>query len=229
MEYPLQQLSILSLYQTVLLFIVLSLVLICGAILLYENLEVAEREVVNFIDYYKKSPAWWISSLFATIIGLSIGAGFGPIIDIVVLSIFLSPAAIYFVRDYPFSISCEYRAFNDETGQTSIHEEEKKLSEPVDEGLHEVELYITTGSNVEEYELQIDAPRTASIEAIQTADDRISLTEEDNIVGETIPESQRSVVTLTIETDLGSQSKPLVVRDDDSKRVLEIVHLLPDD
>lgn len=214
------------------MYCVLGLLGVSGLLILnlaYENLGVIEQELGEFAGHYKQTSTWWFTSLFAVIISLSIGASPGVFVDILVLSIFILPGALHFVKYYPFGISCNYRSFDRSTGQTNLSEEEENIVHPEGDGIYEIELVVETGSNVKEFSLDLSEPDGVEEAGIQALGNDIELTSECVLKGEAAPIEDSFVVTVFFEetSGVGPNGDVLVIEDESSGRIIETVRFLP--
>jgi len=184
-------------------------------------------ELRGFVEYYRETSWWWLTSFFASLIALTIGSEPGLSVDLAVLSAFIAPAIFYFHRNYPFSLKCDYRS-RDADGKTLISEEKENIASKTD-GLYILEFPITTGKNIDKFKINLEVPDGVKVRNLPTISGVGLSDEKDAIIGEAPPGGDTFVVELIIEETTGVQrgSNLLVLSDDDSERNLKSIRLMP--
>lgn len=113
-------------------------------------------EFTEFVHYYKNTAWWWLTTFFVSVISLTLGAGQSLLVDLTLLSLFTAPAIAYYHQNYPFSLKVEYRS-RTSSGRTAISEEKENIA-TLDNGQYVLEFPITTGSNIDEFEIDVAVP-----------------------------------------------------------------------
>ena len=218
-------LTVLSIYFITVSTTIGFYILISGLKLRGLNYELAE-----FIEHYKTSSLWWATSFITSIIALTIGGQIDVIYDVAILWIFFLPALYHFNSNYPFSLDCTYRATK-EDNRTEHGQDEKNVAQMNQHGNCDIELNVQTGSNVDEFCLDLNTPPGVITRNLGTKIPSLELTTEDKIVGNAAPGKDRFSFDLYLEKDshLISGRDNLVIRDDDTGRQLETVQIQPYD
>jgi hypothetical protein len=130
---------------------------------LYSHYERLRVEVLQFSDSYTDSPVSWISSLVVSVTALTVGPAPGPIYDIMLVSIFFLPAAVFFSRYRPFTVSCKY------IGAGVDHSSEGVPTATVDKSNgSNIPLKIRVAKKQEKYRLKIKHPDELILDDIST-------------------------------------------------------------
>lgn len=186
------------------------------------SLKELDHELAAFVNHYKDSSWWWITSFVTSVVALTIGATPGLPIDVVLLGIFFIPAIIHFSRYFPFSLNCEYRSssYSEETANTAIIDEHSEC---------EITLMIETGSNIDEFSFRLEIPSGLEARNIPTKATNIELTEDDYLVGTAIPGKGGEMIELILEetTGIPRGGANMVIRDDSSGRHMTTIKILP--
>lgn len=213
------------------LFIYLALVAVAvGLLFIIEpisNLDELRHEFRGFVDHYKETPWWWLTTFFVSVIALTVGSGQSLFVDLLFLSLFTAPAIAYYHRNYPFSLQCEYRARTSD-GRTAISEEKENIA-TLDQGKYVLEFPITTGSNIEEFSINLTIPDGVEVWSFSTIDG-VTLSEgESTIQGESPPGRDSFVFELILDENGGVQqgANLLILSDSRSGRELTSVRLIP--
>lgn len=225
-SFPPQLLAILEVLGIYLVLVALAI----GFLLLIEpisSLEELDYEFREFVDYYKETSWWWLTTFFTALLALTVGASPGLLVDLAFLSIFTLPALIYFYRGYPFSLKCEYRS-RDSSGRTAITEEKEGFA-TLEDGQYVLEFPITTGSNVEEFRIDLTIPAGVEVWS-HSAIRGIGLSDDETAIEGTAPPGRDTFVfELILRETTGVQpgANLLVLSECESGRTLTTIRLRP--
>lgn len=213
------------------IFIYLVVVAIASGVLFIidpvSSIEELDYELREFVHNYKETSWWWLTTFFATVVALTMGAGPSLLADLGFLSIFAAPALLYYHRGYPFSLQCDYRA-RTSSGRTAIHEEEENIATS-DEGQYLLEFPITTGSNIKEFTIDLTLPAGVEVWSYSAIQD-VSLSEDETAIeGKAPPGRDLFVFELILEETTGVQqgANLLILSDAESERELTTIRLIP--
>jgi len=213
------------------LFIYLVVVAVAVSVLFIvdpvSSLEELDYELRGFVQYYKETSWWWLSTFFTSVVALTIGSGPGLLADLGLLSIFVAPALLYYHRHFPFSLKCEYRARTPD-GRTAISEERENIA-TADDGFYVMEFPITTGSNVDEFAIDLAVPDGVEVWS-HSAIEGVGLSEDETAIEGVAPPGRDSFVSELIlkeTTDVQQGANLLVLSDTNSGRELTTIRLIP--
>lgn len=213
------------------LFIYLVLVAVAVGVLFIvdpvSSLEELDYELREFVHYYKETAYWWLTTFFVSVVALTVGSGYNLLVDLAFLSIFTAPAILYYHRNYPFSLKCDYRA-RTSSGRTAISEERENIA-TLDQGQYVLEFPITTGANIDEFAIDLAVPDGVDVWS-HSAIKGVSLSEDETaIVGQAPPGQDSFVFELILDETTGVQqgANLLVLSDADSGRELTTIRLMP--
>jgi hypothetical protein len=186
-----------------------------------------DHEFEKFVEEYKDTSLWWLTSLTTSIVALTVGAGAGILVDVAVLSIFFLPALYYFTKRYPFSLDCDYRATTDE-GRTAHGRDMENIAQMDRNGECEIELQVQTGAAIDEFRLELEPPEGVSPRNIPTKVAEIELTEENIIKGKASPGMGQFSFDLYLEKigNIFSGRNLLLIKDHDTGRTLETIRII---
>ncbi|MFC5133530.1 hypothetical protein GJ633_00805 [Halorubrum sp. CBA1125] len=201
-----------------------------GILLIVEpisNFKELRYELTEFVHYYKNTAWWWLTTFLISVISLTIGAGQSVFVDLTLLSLFTAPAIAYYHQNSPFSIKVEYRA-RTSNGRTAIGEEIENIA-TLDNDQYILEFPITTGSNIDEFEIDLAVPdgvevwNYSAITGVDLSDNKTS------IEGHAPAGRDSFVFELILKKTAGvKQGANLVVLSDSSSgRELVSVRLMP--
>lgn len=191
------------------------------------SLEELDYELREFVNYYKETSWWWLSTFFTSVVSLTVGSGPGLLIDLGFLSIFVAPALLYFHRKYPFSLECGYRSRTPD-GRTAISEEKENIA-TVDNEQYVLEFPITTGSNIDEFTIDLTIPDGVEIWSHSAIQD-IGLSDDETAIEGIAPPGRDSFVFGLILNETGGVQQGanlLILSDADSGRELTTIRLMP--
>lgn len=109
-------------------------------------------ELRGFADSYSSTPQWAISAIGISLLSVTVGPRPGLLFDLGVILAFSIPAAYYLYKYSPF-------------GLWVVAESKGVVAN--DDGTYEVDLLIIAGSNIDEYEIEIDSPTGVSLQSLQ--------------------------------------------------------------
>ncbi|WP_157224610.1 hypothetical protein [Natronococcus occultus] len=214
-----------------LLFVYVALVaVICGISFVVSpvsSVEELDYELREFVHYYKETSWWWLTTFFTSVIALTVGAGHGLFVSLIFLSVFTGPAILYYHRKYPFSLKCGYRA-RTSSGRTAINEEQENIATP-DDGLYVLEFPITTGSNIEEFTIDLTIPDGVKVRN-HSGIRGVGLSENKTAIeGKAPPGRDSFVFEIILSETAGVQqgANLLILSDAESGRELTTIRLLP--
>ena len=135
--------------------------------------EVTAKE---FITAYTKSNAYRLTTLLAAFAGQFLTSGHGLIGNVAFFGILVLPLTVYYWRNKPFGITCEYRPVTDNGPHISAEENEYAK---LDNGSAEIYLKHKIGSNIEaNYTISYDYPDIVSCRLIDRPSDRFEFNDD---------------------------------------------------
>lgn len=191
------------------------------------NLEELDYELREFVHYYKETSWWWLTTFFTSLVALTVGSDPGLLVDIGLLSIFIVPALLYYHNKHPFSLKCEYRK-RTSSGRTAISEEQEKIA-TAEDGQYVLEFPITTGSNIDEFTIDLNIPNGVEIWS-HSAIQGVGLSDDETSIEGVAPAGREPFVfelILNETTGVQQGSNLLVLTDENSGRELTTVRLIP--
>lgn len=171
----------------------------------------AATELRGFVDSYSSTPEWAISAISVSVLSLTIGSDQSTYVDSAILLAFIFPAVFHLNRNFPFELWAEI--------------EESEIT-PDDDGFYNIDLYLTTGSNIDEYFLDLDLPSGVAIQGFQGPSSEQRLTDDGQIWGEAPIDKDDFVLMITIKETTGVGYENLLrIIDLETDRPLTSVHL----
>lgn len=168
-------------------------------------------ELRGFLDSYSSTPEWALTAISVPILSLTIGSDQSIYVDSAILLLFIFPAAFHLNRNFPFELWAEI-------------EENEITSNNV--GFYNIDLYLTTGSNIDEYVLDIDLPSGVTIQGFQGPSTEQQLTENGQIWGKAPLDKDDFVLMITIKkTSVIGYDNILRITDIETGRSLASVQL----
>lgn len=193
------------------------------------RLDGLDYELSEFVNHYKDTSLWWATSFFTSIVALTIGAQLGVLFDAALLWIFFLPALYHFNSNYPFSLNCTYRAT--QTDNTTHHgQNDDNIVQMGGDGVCDVELNVQTGSNVDEFCLDLDFPQGIDARNLGTKIRTLELLQDEGkIKGEAAPGRDKFSFDLYLEKtgQIIPGRNNFVISDDASSRSLETIRIQP--
>jgi hypothetical protein len=171
---------------------------------------ITTTEVRGFVDSYSSTPEWALSAISVSLFSLTIGSDQGVYVDAAIILAFIFPAAYYLNKNFPFGL------------WATIYEAELTP----ENGIYNVSLSVTTGSNIDDYLLEIDLPDGAEIQGFQSPDEKHRLSDKERISGKAPIDKDDFVIGLTIKETSGiGYDNILQIFDVESDRLLTTVEL----
>lgn len=198
------------------------------ALLVNEHYELLQQEASAFAEDYKDSNFAWIASFVGSLLALTIGDYDGIWPTLIVVSAFILPAGIHTLRNYPFSLFCNYISYDDKTGKKVIGESNQNIAKKTKSGIYRLDFEVETGTAIDRYRVEVQLPEGVEASLDPPPGDH-ELTDDNIMTGEaplTHPQFQTGlIVRPTTGLDHGRENKVILV-DEPSGRVLESVTLV---
>ena len=214
--------------ETLLLFYIILFIAVLS-VLLYDNYELVQQEAGAFADDYKKSSLGWLSSIGGSFLAVTIGRN-SAWASIIIASVFVVPAVVHAYRKYPFSLFCNYIAYDPDSGKRDISKSNQGIATQQNDGSYDIDLEIETGTAINTYGIKISLPEGVEITHHDPPPGDHELTDGNVITGESSNTKPEFTFGLVLETTSGLDSVGenfVVLTDQGTGEVLEQVELVP--
>ncbi|WP_152423087.1 hypothetical protein [Natrinema versiforme] len=187
-----------------------------------------DYEVRGFIRHYRETSWWWLTTFFASIIGLVIGNVETFWTSMLILGVFFTPSGYYFYRNSPFNLNCDYKP-TIVSGIDSYSEEKQNIAYPDENGKYSLNIDVTTGSHIDEFQMDLKVPDGVNPGSIQTTVSEAELVDKATIKGRSPPGRDSFLLTLFLEeaSGVGPEGRFIIFFDEGGNRELLKVRLMP--
>ncbi|WP_281195889.1 hypothetical protein [Halorubrum sp. F4] len=199
------------------------------SVLLYDNYELVQQESGAFADDYKQSSLGWLSSIGGSFLAVTIGRD-SAWASIIIASVFVVPAVFHAYRKYPFSLFCNYIAYDPDSGKRDISKSKQGIATQQDDDSYTIDLEIETGTAIDTYAIEVSLPEGVEITHDDPPPGEHELTDDNVITGKSSNTKPEFTFGLILEVTSGLDSVGenfVVLTDQGTGRVLEQVELVP--
>lgn len=179
------------------------------------------REFDEFVEYYRVSRVWWVSSLIGALFAATIGGSGGILLDFVAFSIFVVPVILYYYRFSPFGFRCNYIPLD--AGQDA----EQNGCRPRN-GVYTLLLEMEAGENIEDYQLSVHTPSGAILDRV---DGNTSHLDDDRQILYGVAKNELGTYTEALYVKKTGSISPdgelVLIKSQGENNTLESIRLLP--